>query len=50
MLAAATALGAARMMNQLVGIGSIGDISEGESAAKDETIRYLHEYMHGVCC
>ena len=33
--------------NQLVGIVSIGDITEDESAEKDETIKYLHEYLYG---
>lgn len=32
---------------QLVGIVSIGDIVEDEGAEQQETIRYLHEYMHG---
>ena len=33
--------------NQLVGIVSIGDITEDESAEKDETTKYLHEYLYG---
>ncbi len=32
---------------RLVGIISIGDIIEDESAEKDETIHYLHEYLYG---
>ena len=31
----------------LVGIISIGDIIEDESAEKDDTIHYLHEYLYG---
>ncbi len=33
--------------DRLVGIISIGDIIEDESAEKDETIHYLHEYLYG---
>jgi CBS domain-containing protein len=33
---------------QLVGIISSGDILARELADQDETIRYLHEYMHGA--
>mgnify|MGYP003394509783 CR=1 FL=1 len=32
---------------KLVGIISSGDILARELADQDETIRYLHEYMHG---
>lgn len=32
---------------RLVGIISIGDIIEDESAEKDNTIQYLHEYLYG---
>ncbi len=31
---------------RLVGIISIGDIIEDESAEKDDTIHYLHEYLY----
>ena len=31
----------------LVGIISIGDIIEDESAEKDDTIHWLHEYLYG---
>ncbi len=34
--------------DRLVGIISIGDIIEDESAEKDETIHYLHEYLYGT--
>ena len=33
--------------DRLVGIISIGDIIEDESAEKDDTIHYLHEYLYG---
>jgi CBS domain-containing protein len=33
--------------DHLVGIISIGDIIEDENAEKDDTIRYLHEYLYG---
>ncbi len=33
--------------DRLVGIISIGDIIEEESAEKDETISWLHEYLYG---
>ncbi len=32
----------------LVGIISIGDIIEEETAQKDETIHFLHEYLYGT--
>ncbi len=33
--------------DRLVGIISIGDIIEDESAEKDDTIHWLHEYLYG---
>ncbi len=35
--------------DRLVGIISIGDIIEDESAEKDETIHWLHEYLYEGC-
>lgn len=34
--------------DRLVGIISIGDIIEEETAQKDETIHFLHEYLYGA--
>ncbi len=34
--------------DRLVGIISIGDIIEEETAQKDETIHFLHEYLYGT--
>ncbi len=35
--------------DRLVGIISIGDIIEDESAEKDDTIHWLHEYLYDGC-